>query len=213
MHTFTEQDFQSWERRYRAHFFNSAGGFKSANLLGTYGSNGEANLALFFSVVHVGANPPLLGVLFRPHTVPRHTLENIIERQYFSVNSVTEPIYRQAHATSASYAEGVSEFEACDLDCLSGKNVPVPYVKESPLRLGCKFTERHEVKANNTIFLVAHIMEAQVSEHLLQADGFLELSKEKIIAINNLDGYYRPNLLERLEYAQPYEPVKNKDIL
>lgn len=211
MHHFTTQDFQSWERRYRAYFFNSAGGFKSANLLGSYNAEGVANLALFFSVIHVGSNPPLLGLLFRPHTVPRHTLENLLQQGHFSVNAVTEAIYRKAHATSASYEAGVCEFTQCGLHSLSGKSVPVPYVQESPLRLGCTFAERHDIKANGTILIVARIEEVQVSEKLLGADGFLELANENTVAINNLDAYYKPEPLERLEYARPYEAVKSKD--
>lgn len=211
MKHFQATDFQDWDRRYRANFFNSAGGFKSANLIGTYNEEGVANLALFFSVIHVGANPPYLGLLFRPHSVPRHSLENLLAQGCFSVNAVSAPIYRQAHAASAKYEAGRSEFEACGLSHLPGRALKVPYVAESPLRLGCTFAERQDLQVNGTIFIVGKIEEAWVEESLLQDDGFLDLAAARGLAINNLDAYYQPQLLNRLAYAEPDTAVREID--
>ncbi|MFN6039875.1 MAG: flavin oxidoreductase, partial [Bacteroidota bacterium] len=74
---FNLQDILSFEQRYRATFINSIGGFKSVALIGTKNSSGQTNLAIFNSLVHIGANPPLLGFIVRPDSVERHTLENI----------------------------------------------------------------------------------------------------------------------------------------
>ncbi len=72
-------DIAAMDDRYRVFFVNALSGFKAAHLVGTTSATeeGQDNLALFSSVVHIGANPPLLGMISRPHTVPRHTLENI----------------------------------------------------------------------------------------------------------------------------------------
>ena len=63
--------------RWRAQLINSASGFKPLVLLATHNSQNIDNLAVFSQLIHLGANPPLLGVLFRPDSVPRHTLENL----------------------------------------------------------------------------------------------------------------------------------------
>ncbi|MCJ8275234.1 MAG: flavin reductase family protein, partial [Bdellovibrionales bacterium] len=47
---------------------NSLSGFKSANLVGTQSKDGQTNLAMFSSFFHLGANPPLMGFVLRPHS-------------------------------------------------------------------------------------------------------------------------------------------------
>ena len=70
-------DIEAMEKRSRANLVNSLAGYKSANLLGSVNGRGQTNLALMSSVLHIGAHPPLVGVLIRPHSVPRHSLENL----------------------------------------------------------------------------------------------------------------------------------------
>ena len=63
---FTRNEINDLERFYRANLINSITGYKQANLIGTYSPGGIANLALFTSAVHIGANPPLIGLVQRP---------------------------------------------------------------------------------------------------------------------------------------------------
>ena len=88
MKTFSRSEVDSLERFFRTNLINSLTGFKSVALLGTVGKSGQENLAIFSQIIHVGATPPLLGVLFRPPSVPRHTLENIQREHYFTVNHI-----------------------------------------------------------------------------------------------------------------------------
>ena len=70
-------DFDKLDHVFRINLINSCSGFKSANLIGTKSNAGTSNVAVFSSVTHLGSNPPLLGVVFRPVTdVPRNTYEN-----------------------------------------------------------------------------------------------------------------------------------------
>jgi flavin reductase (DIM6/NTAB) family NADH-FMN oxidoreductase RutF len=98
-----KEDILKFEKLYRATFINSISGFKSASLIGTMSSKGKTNLAIFNSVIHVGANPPLMGFLMRPVSVERHTYNNIKETGYFTINHINKEIFKQAHQTSASY--------------------------------------------------------------------------------------------------------------
>ncbi len=77
-----QADLAKLDKRYRANFFNTLTGFKSANLIGTYDENDKENLAIFNSVIHLGANPPLMGFILRPTTVERHTYENIKKQAF-----------------------------------------------------------------------------------------------------------------------------------
>ena len=83
-----ESDLADLEQRYRGTFINSIGGFKSVCLVGTKNPSNQTNLAIFSSLVHIGANPPLVGLVFRPDSVERHTLENILETGFYTINNI-----------------------------------------------------------------------------------------------------------------------------
>ena len=104
----TKENILKFEKFYRAAFINSITGFKSATLIGTISKKGNANLAIFNSVIHVGANPPALGFLMRPISVERHTYNNIKETGCFTVNHINREIFKQAHQTSARYEKNIS---------------------------------------------------------------------------------------------------------
>lgn len=59
------------DQRFRTHFINSLTGFKSLNLVGTVNESGITNLAVFSQIVHLGADPSLIGMIVRPASVTR----------------------------------------------------------------------------------------------------------------------------------------------
>ena len=74
-------DIDDLDSRRRANLINSVTGIKPANLIGTKSDARIENLAIFSSVLHLGSNPPLIGMITRPvGEVPRHTYQNIKER-------------------------------------------------------------------------------------------------------------------------------------
>ena len=82
------------EKRFRGNLINSIGGFKSVCLIGTTDKRGQTNLAIFSSIVHIGASPPLVAFLLRPDSVERHTLSNILETGSYTMNHLNETIYK-----------------------------------------------------------------------------------------------------------------------
>ena len=53
MKTFSTNDIENMEQRYRTTFINSMSGFKSLNLVGTINEQEKINLAIFNSIFHV----------------------------------------------------------------------------------------------------------------------------------------------------------------
>ena len=88
METIDAAGIDAMAQRYRANFINSLSGYKSANLIGTCNEQQQTNLAIISSVVHIGANPPLMGMIMRPHTVTRDTLGNIKQTGLFTINAL-----------------------------------------------------------------------------------------------------------------------------
>lgn len=203
MTSFNEFDLADMPQRYRANFINSLSGFKSANLIGTQTANGVFNLAVFNSVFHLGANPPLLGMVFRPHTVRRDTLENILETQHYTINHIHKNMIKQAHQTSAKYDKDISEFTAVGLTPEIHGAFPAPYVQESKIKIGLQMREVLPVKSNDTQIMVGEIKEIHLAQQLLSPDGHVELDQAEGIAISGLDTYHLPQLLARFDYATP----------
>ena len=111
----SSESIMAMEKQNRVHLVNSLGGFKSVSLVGTTDEEGHTNLAIFSSVFHIGANPPLMGLIFRPTPPERNTYNNILKTGYYTLNHINESIYKQAHQTSARYDKTISEFEVTGL--------------------------------------------------------------------------------------------------
>lgn len=191
------------DQRNRANLINSLAGYKSANLLGTVNEKGQSNLALMTSVFHIGANPPLVGVLFRPHSVPRHSLENIIEQGEYTLNMVTRDIYQQAHQSSARYSREQSEFGAVGLVEEYSDTFKAPYVAQSPVKTGLKLVEAQTLAVNDTVLVIGEIVELHIEAALIGDDGQLDLQAANTVAISGLDEYHLASSLGRLGYAKP----------
>jgi flavin reductase (DIM6/NTAB) family NADH-FMN oxidoreductase RutF len=199
----TNENILAFEKPYRTNFVNSLSGFKSANLISTISKEGKTNLAIFSSVIHVGANPPAIGFLMRPVSVERHTYNNIKETSYFTINHINKDIFKKAHQTSARYDKDVSEFDECGLTPEFSDTIKAPYVKEAKIKIGCRFFEEHEIKFNGTIFMVGEILEVILPDDVIGTDGFVDIEKAETIAISGLDSYHETKRIARLSYAKP----------
>ena len=201
---YSRTDIDQLDILFRLNLLNSCTGFKSANLLGTKSLNGVSNVAVFSSITHLGSNPPLIGFILRPTTVPRDTYRNIKDTGVFTVNHIYSDIIEDAHHTSAKYPDEVSEFTKTGLEEEFLGDFPAPFVKGAKIRLGCRFLNEYVIKENDTLLLVSAIEHVFIADQdILQEDGWLKLENANTVAINGLDGYATTNLLDRYAYARP----------
>ncbi|MDG1929804.1 MAG: flavin reductase family protein [Flavobacteriaceae bacterium] len=201
---YSRTDIDQMDKIFRLNLINSCTGFKSANLLGTKSLNGVSNVAVFSSITHLGSNPPLIGFILRPTTVPRDTYRNIKDTGVFTVNHIYSDIIEDAHHTSAKYPDEVSEFTKTDLEEEFLGDFPAPFVKGAKIRLGCRFLNAYEIKENDTLLLVSAIEHVFIADQdIQQEDGWLKLENANTVAINGLDGYATTSLLDRYAYARP----------
>ncbi len=202
-------DLLAMERFFRAALVNSAAGFKSVALVGTANAAGLTNLAVFNSIVHVGSNPPLIGMIFRPRTESTgHTYGNIRENRSFTINLLHSDIVDAAHRASGKFAAGISEFDACGFTPFYSDGVSAPYVSESLVRIGLHMEEEHPIVANGTIFMVGSVQEIFVPENALGADGFVNLPAAGTLAGSGPDGYGPAGPFVRLPYIGS-DAIKN----
>lgn len=197
-----------FEQRYRATFINSLSGFKSVNLIGTKDRDNNENLAIFSSVVHIGANPPLIGFIVRPDSVDRHTLTNILTTQSYTLNHINDNIFNKAHQTSARYPKEESEFEAVGLTPEYKNECFAPFVKESNVQIEMEFKEKVDLKINGTSLIIGQIKSIHLPLKAIQEDGFIDLEQLNTITCSGLDSYHKTQQLNRLSYAKPNQNLK-----
>ncbi len=197
------------EKIFRLNLINSCTGFKSANLIATKSKKGNPNVAVFSSVTHMGSNPAMLGFITRPLSVARNTYKNIKETSFFTVNHIHEKMIEQAHQTAAKYDENISEFNKTGLSEQYLHDFHAPYVKQSEIKLGCKYLNEYHIKENDTLLVVAAIEHIYFDEGIQMPDGWLRLDDAGTVAVNGLDGYALPSLLDRFHYARPNQVVKS----
>lgn len=208
---FNRQALGQLEERFRARLINSLSGFKSANLIGTISDNGITNLSIVSSVFHIGANPPLVGMIIRPHSVTRDTLENIINTRQYTINQVSDRFWQKAHQCSARYDADISEFDAAGLTPEYVEGVLPPFVAESQLKYALDVREIQTLEINGTVLVIGEIGEIFVGEDAVAEDGYVDIEKIGTVAVSGLDSYHTTQRLGRLSYAKPGQVIKKID--
>lgn len=186
----------------RLNLVNSLSGYKSANLIATANNQGQTNLAIFSSVIHLGSDPALLGYILRPATVSRHTYDNIRETGHYTINHIHEDMIEPAHQTSGKYPANRSEFEATGLTPETWEGQQAPFVAESRIQIGLRFEEEHLIEVNRTRLIVGRILEIRFPQEIQQPDGTLDLEKAKVVTISGADTYSLPATIRRMPYVR-----------
>lgn len=190
------------DRFTRANLINSLSGFKSVSLIATVDKDGRPNLAVFSNIVHLGADPALVGFVNRPREAAPHTIANIEATGLYTINHIHAGIVEQAHQTSAKYPLGVSEFDAVGLDTDFPGGIAVPYVRQSRVKYRLRLKEIIPISCNATWFVIGEIEHLVVPAEIRAEDGFLRLEEAGSLASLGIDAYYSVNPLVRLPYAK-----------
>ena len=194
--------FGNLDKRKFTAFFNALSGAKPGYLIGS-GEGKDENLAIFNSITHIGANPPLLGFIQRPATVDRHTYQNILKYKHYSFNIIAEDFFEKAHQTSARYGIGINEFKEVGLTAMYKEKIRCPFVAESPLHIALELHEDIEIKSNKTRLIVGKVISISSLDSLAENKFELDFQKLKSIRISGLSDYYTLNKLKSLNYAKP----------
>jgi flavin reductase (DIM6/NTAB) family NADH-FMN oxidoreductase RutF len=205
---FTSEDIQLLDDRFRRNLINSLHGAKSIGLVGTIDANGLSNLAIFSQIFHIGANPPLIGMLVRPDSVDRHTLHNIQAQGTYTIQHIKESYYKKAHQTSARYPKEVSEFQELGLNEAYIGDFPAPFLEDAELKIGLKLRSTQTLQENGTVLVIGEVVLIDVANGAISADGFIDPQILGTIAGGGLDAYYKLEKLSRLNYAKPNLPAQ-----
>lgn len=195
-------DWQAYERFFRANLINSLTGYKPAMLVGTANTAGQPNLAIFSSIVHLGADPALIGFIQRPVGVSGDTFRNILATGVYTINHVHAHIIDRAHYTSARFGSDISEFDACGLTPQYIDGFTAPFVQESRIRMGLELVEVVPIVHNNTSLVIGKLLHVLMDEDSLDLDGNIKLNTVQSVCVSGLETYHQPEPLMKLPYAK-----------
>ena len=206
----SETDLVAMAPQARALLINSLPGYKSAMLVGTCDTAGQTNLAIVSSHFHLGSSPPLLAMILRPSTgnSERHTLHNLLETQYWTLNGFSLNHAAQAHQTSAAYPKDQSEFNACGFEAEWLAEFNAPFIKGSPLQVGCLLREHHPLEINGTHMIIGEVQHLRYPKTSQRGDGGLSLSDMGLVAVAGLDSYTQPDAGVRFAPADRTSPPR-----
>lgn len=186
----------------RLNLINSITGIKPANLVGTRSPKDMENLAIFTSAIHIGSNPPLIGILLRPTgDVPRHTYENIEANGCYTLNSLPASHTQEGHYTAAKFDADESEFAACGFTPRYQTDFPAPFVKESAIQIGLRKVDEQLIELNQTRLIIGEVVHLHIDDKILTSEGYLNLEKADVAGISGLNSYYR--LKKEADYPYP----------
>jgi len=206
--TYNQSEIQKWERFYRGNFINSLSGFKSVSLIGTKSKTGISNLAVFSNIVHLGADPALIGFVNRPIEAGGDTLSNIQENGLYTINQIHHSFVDKAHQTSAKYQSDENEFEKVGLKEQFIENFNAPFVFESKIKYGLSLQEIIPIQLNSTYFVIGKIEIVSLNENLINSDGFIDLVKAETICSSGIDSYHSVKEGERFAYSKVNLPAR-----
>lgn len=196
------------DRVTRLKIINSVTGIKPGNLIGTIGKNGATNLAVFSSIIHLGSNPSLLGFISRPQTEEvGHTLRNILQTEFYTINHIHPEFVEKAHYTSAKFSSDVSEFDACNLSEEYINHFKAPFVQESIFKMGLRFKEALDIKLNGTVLVIGEIEELVIADKAF-VNGDIDLEVSEGVGISGLNTYYSLKKIDSYPYARLSEIPK-----
>jgi flavin reductase (DIM6/NTAB) family NADH-FMN oxidoreductase RutF len=207
MKRFDKSAIEAMPKNYRRTFMNSVSGFKNCVLVGTSDRDGNTNLAIFNTCIHLGANPASLAILFRTLSVSRQTYENIKQTGHFTINHIHEAFVDRAHQTSAKYEKEISEFAACGFTEEWTEGFAAPGVKESQISIGLSFAEEHGIEVADTVLVCGRVEFIRIDERLIGTDGYVDAAEAHTVCVNGLDAYHRMELIHRFDYARPGKEV------
>lgn len=138
-------------------------------LVGTYDSEGKANLATIAWGGVCCSDPASVTVSLRK---ARHSYDAIIERKAFTVNIPSQAFVREADYAGIASGRNEDKFAVAGLTAVRSDLVDAPYVAEFPLVIECRLLKTVEIGVHTQF--IGEIVDVKADEEVLDASGVLD---------------------------------------
>jgi len=153
-------------------------------LVGTYDSNGKANIMTASWAGVCCSRPPCITVSLRKAT---YTYDCIVARQAYTISVPTVAQIKEADCAGIVSGRDVDKFTQLGWTPVGSSVVDAPYVSECPVVMECKLFQTVELGLH-TMF-VGEVIDTKVDEEAQLEDGSPDVDRTEPFAF--LGGQYR----------------------
>jgi flavin reductase (DIM6/NTAB) family NADH-FMN oxidoreductase RutF len=181
----------------------------------TRDGDGRSNLAPFSYFQAVCSSPAtiVLGIAWQAGR-PKHTLANILETGELTISHVSEPLAAAMNASSADFADEISEWDACGIEAAPAAAIGPARVAAARGGFECRLTHAIPLGATqhatpSSTLVVAEVVHVWLAEDLLQRDErghLLAIEPAKLGAVGRLGGIGYTTTAGQFELPRPATP-------
>ena len=160
------------------------------------GNDGRSNLITVAWAGTVCSDPAMVSISVRPE---RFSHQLIAESGEFAINLTTEALVRKADEAGVRSGRDCNKWELLGLTEEEASKIKAPLVKESPVNLECRVTERIPLGTHD-LFL-AEVLAVDVDKSLMDEKGKFCLEKAKLVTYSHGEYYALGALLGTYGYS------------
>lgn len=145
-----------------------------AVLVSVADSAGNSNL---FTVAWTGticSDPPMVSISVRPERYSHHMIEETGE---FVINLTTEALAYATDYCGVKSGRDADKWHEMNLTPIAGEHVKAPMVKESPVNLECRVTQKMELGTHD--MFLAEVLAVHVDDRYMDESGRFDLNSAK----------------------------------
>ena len=145
---------------------------------------GKDNLLTVAWAGTVCTNPPMVSISVRPE---RYSYSFIRDTGEFIINLTTKELAFATDYCGVVSGREEDKWEKCHLTKLPGKEVKVPYVKESPVSIECKVKKIEELGSHH--MFIAEVVAVHCDDRYMDKSGSFHLEKAEPLVYSHGEYY------------------------
>lgn len=145
-----------------------------AVLVSVADKEGNSNLLTIAWTGTICSDPPMVSISVRPERYSHHMIEETGE---FVINLTTEQLARATDYCGVKSGKDCDKWKEMNLTKIPGEKVKVPMVRESPVNLECRVTEKKPLGSHD--MFLAEVVAVHVDEKYMDENGRFHLNDAK----------------------------------
>ncbi len=149
-------------------------------IMATVGNMEKSNIITIAWTGIVNSQPPMTYISVRKE---RHSHHMIEENMQFAINLVSEDLVSETDSIGVKSGAKIDKFKEYNLTKVKGSVIETPLIKECPVALECKVTQKIELGSHD--MFLAEIVAVTLDEDLLDQNGKLFLDRAGLISYSH----------------------------
>ena len=151
-----------------------------AVLVSTADKEGNSNLLTIAWTGTICSDPPMVSISVRPERYSYHMIEETGE---FVINLTTEKLCFATDYCGVKSGRDVDKWKKMKLTKVPGEKVKVPMIKESPVNLECRVTEKKELGSHH--MFLAEVVAVHADESYMDKQGRFHLNDAGLLVYSH----------------------------